>query len=137
MVETLKFNSFTSKGMVGEDLFVVIFIIILMFVFFAALNQTYFNYLNVQEMVERTRVASAISWLIYFKNNGTIREPIDCDGFEWKKTYVLFYKQGIKIASCPGDPTQQETGMIVTSIPINYMSSSGWSAGKVEVYVEK
>lgn len=63
-----------SKGIVGEELFATLIVIILIFVFVFSVNGIYDKYIQGQNLLYSERFASSLAERIYFDNNGIISE---------------------------------------------------------------
>ncbi|MFQ6010218.1 MAG: hypothetical protein ACE5J7_03815, partial [Candidatus Aenigmatarchaeota archaeon] len=87
------------KGAVGEELFAVLFVIALIFVFVVSVIGVYANYVQMQETISSSRIASSIVEGIFFNNSGTIAEGcsqinMEYGNLEDVKVEVLYWKDG-------------------------------------------
>ncbi|MEM5772472.1 MAG: hypothetical protein QXO19_03280 [Candidatus Aenigmatarchaeota archaeon] len=125
------------KGLIGEDIFATIFVIILIFVLIISINNIYVTYLNFQDIFERDRTAFSIAKYIYLTNNGVIdiQKISNCNNWNYEKVYIEFYVDGIKKNSCPSNIP--ETEIVSRSMPINFIENGNYKPGKVVVYVSK
>ena len=64
----------SGKGIVGEELFASVLIVVLTFIFIISLHGFYSNYLSKQSQVESDRIASSISEKIFFETGGRIND---------------------------------------------------------------
>ncbi len=90
-----------SKGIVGEELFATLIVIILIFVFVFSVNGIYDKYIQGQNLLYYERFATSLAERIYFDNNGVIAESA-CQNIVNKynltdvSVNITYFRDGIK-----------------------------------------
>jgi len=128
------------KGEVGEELFAVIFIIALIFVFIMSVLGVYSNYLKLQETISSSRIASEIAEGIFFGNAGVMSEAACLD---LNKTYGnltgvridILYRRENGLKNCSAGAVGAGSGQSVGSMPLLVVGGGNYYPGKVKVYV--
>ena len=110
-----------SKGIVGEELFATLIVIVLIFVFVFSIVGIYNKYIGGQQFLYNERVASSIAERIYFDNNGVIAEG-SCEsilskyGFQNITKTITYYKDGQK--TCSSGILTAQVSKSVASLPL-------------------
>ncbi|MEM5804232.1 MAG: hypothetical protein QXU82_00030 [Candidatus Aenigmatarchaeota archaeon] len=127
------------KGELGEEVFAVIFIIALIFVFIMSVLGAYTNYLNMQETISSGRIASELAESMFFSNQGIITEEA-CQSLN--RTYGnlsnvridILYRQENGLKNCSAGSVA-EGDQAVASMPLLIAADGKYYPGKVRVHV--
>ena len=128
------------KGELGEEVFAVIFIIALIFVFIMSVLGVYTNYLAMQQTIASSRIASELAESVFFSNAGVVSEAWCQD---LNRTYGnlsdvridILYRQENGLKNCSAGSVTEGGSQSVGAMPLLVVSGSKYYPGKVKVHV--
>lgn len=128
------------KGDVGEELFVSVFVIILVFVFIFSTIGVYSKFIEGQTLLYAERTASSLAEKIYFDYAGQMDEQsckqiANLYNFESVAISIVYWKGDTKYV-CKSGKIEDTHTQVVSSMPILITSGGKFYPGRIDVLVK-
>ena len=122
----------SRKGVVGEDLPAIIFIIILVMFFIFSVFNLYSDYFGELDLIENERIANSVANKLFLESGGVVDDP---------ENFVLFDKANILVINLEtgenwgtsSTGNQTSVSSFITLVKLGKI----YYPGRVEVYVNK
>ncbi|HLC51111.1 MAG TPA: hypothetical protein VJH90_01920 [archaeon] len=125
--------SASSKGIIGEDIFATMVMMLLIFFFVLSLTDTYSKYLNLQDQIDRERRAAGTAEWIFFSNDGILdKSRVSCNLLPSIDRIGFEVKSSAAAVSCN---VLTDKDRAVGSMPLLIKDGTRYYTGRLIVYV--